>query len=360
MTKVIICLTNDILCDRRMLRIANSLAKQNYQVQLVGVKRKTSPRSRLQNHLLLNCTFQSGILFYLEYNIRLLIFLLRTDARIIYSVDLDTMLAGYLTCRLKNKKHIFDSHEYFTEVPELAGKKIKKSIWTILGKLTIPKTDMRWTVSKSLAKALSDKYKTPFEIIRNMPFRVERKFARSTEIKTLVYLGVLNEGRGLRTILHVLHSCKDLDLMLIGAGDIQAELKSLSKHLGLGERVHFMGRVQPDQIWNLLARCDLGINLLRSDSLSYKLSLANKFFDFVQAELPFLQINYSEYASLYERFPVCRLVDDCDVDLIVNTIRTLQAEKNTYRDMVTACRNAKIIWNWENEQKQLFKLLDKL
>ena len=70
MKRIVFAVTNDLNNDRRMHRICGSLQNAGYHVVLVGRKLKTSkqiaPKSFGQ--LRLNCLFNKGKLFYLEYN----------------------------------------------------------------------------------------------------------------------------------------------------------------------------------------------------------------------------------------------------------------------------------------------------
>lgn len=65
---------------------------------------------------------------------------------------------------------IFDAHEYMEESVELRKKKWISSVWSFIGKLAIPWTDERITVSDSLADELQSKYKLSFQVIRNLPY----------------------------------------------------------------------------------------------------------------------------------------------------------------------------------------------
>ena len=81
--KIVFTVTNDLSTDQRMIRICSTLADAGYEVTLVG--RKLNNSEALQSFTFaqqrINCMFTKGKFFYLEYNIRLFIFLLffKTD-----------------------------------------------------------------------------------------------------------------------------------------------------------------------------------------------------------------------------------------------------------------------------------------
>src|SRR5690554_6334039 len=121
MKKIVFTVTNDLSYDQRMDRICATLAQEGFDVLLVGRKRKKSLSLETKNYgqKRLPCFFEKGKLFYIEYNIRLFIYLIGLKFEIICAIDLDTIAPCYFAGRIKNKKMVYDSHEYYTEVIEV-------------------------------------------------------------------------------------------------------------------------------------------------------------------------------------------------------------------------------------------------
>jgi hypothetical protein len=123
-----------------MHKIATSLANAGYNVLLLGRKRNHSiplkPSIYKQHRL--NCFFDKGKLFYIEFNIRLFFYLLFNAFDIVNAIDLDTILPCYLVSRIKSKPCVYDAHEYFTEVPEVINRPFTQKIWLSIEQFIVP------------------------------------------------------------------------------------------------------------------------------------------------------------------------------------------------------------------------------
>lgn len=357
MKKIYFTVTNDLTYDQRMIRICTSLAKVGYDVWLIGRKRPNSKPFIKQafQQKRLNCFFERGKFFYLEYNIRLFFFLLFNRFDAVCSIDLDTILAGYYSSRLKRKICIYDAHEYFTEVPEVVQRPKTKRIWEWVANRTIPNIKYAYTVCQSLQKVFKEQYNTPFEVIRNVPFQQPNLSAALPfqEPFILLYQGVLNDGRGLEELIVALQELPQVEFWMAGEGDCSQELRALVQELQLETQVKFLGYVQPHELKEITKKAHLGINLLQNKGLNYYYSLANKFFDYIQAQKPSLNMNFPEYATIIKEYPVGLLLDDLAPKTIVNSIQDLLNNPSLYADLQKNCLKAGAVFVWEKEALKL-------
>jgi len=346
--------TNDLNQDQRMHRICNTLLDQGYKVTLVGRKKNVSDplyEQSFEQHRL-SLFFESGVLFYLEYQIRLLVFLLTaSSAKLMVSVDLDTALPVRVASWIKRCKSIHDAHELFTDVPELMKSPIKRWLWTRVGKMTMKGFDHRFTVNKSLSRILEKKYNCEFTVLRNLPILKEKSTAKLQFDRPYIwYQGVLNEGRGLEQMIAAMKDLPSFDLRIAGEGDRSLTLRLQAEKSSASDRIIFHGWMNAKEMHDWASNAWLGINLLDENSGNYYHSLANRTFDFIQAGLPALHMDFPEYREVVSEFRVGILIDKLNSEKIAELIMELRKDSDQYNLFRIACEAAKSKLNWENEK----------
>jgi glycosyltransferase involved in cell wall biosynthesis len=363
--KIIFTVTNDLSYDQRMQRICSSLSNAGYEVELVGRKLLHSKPLRTDfnfKQTRLTCKINKGKLFYMEFNLRLLWYLLRQKTNAICAIDLDTILACGITATLNNNTLVFDAHEHFTEVPEVTNRKITKTIWHLIGKIFVPKAKLCYTVGPQLAKLLGTIYKNKFKVIMNVPVLVDAvervdKVDAVNEVDGenpgyILYQGALNKSRGLEQGILAMHQVENIKLLIAGEGDLSSELRELVVKEKLENKVQFLGFVQPADLKQLTVNAKVGLNLLVPNGLSYYYSLANKFFDYMQAGVPCICANFPEYKAIHEKYH-CSVLIDCEVNEIANSINELLSNQITYQILSKNCILASQNFNWAIEDAKL-------
>jgi glycosyltransferase involved in cell wall biosynthesis len=360
---IILAVTNDISTDQRVIRTAHTLHKMMARITIIG-------RSFHDLHSVLdpyfeairmNLIFNKGPLFYAEYNIRLLFRLLLMKADVLVSNDLDTLPAVYLASKIKNTVLVYDSHEYFTEVPELKNRRLVRRIWERIESLMLPHIQFSSTVSPPIADAYLKKYNIHMEVIRNLPFRKQAAAApvfhlRKQSEKIVIYQGALNMGRGLEMTIEAMKYTDNMQLVIIGQGDVETELKELTRSLGLEERVTFTGRISPDRLFDYTVQADLGISLEEDMGLNYRFALPNKVFDYIQAGVPVLVSDLPEVKSLVLQYDVGAISNAKTPAELGSLFSHILGDEAKIRDWKLNLKKAAAELCWENEEQKLLNL----
>ncbi len=353
--KILFTVTNDLSYDQRMIRICGSLAKAGYEVILLGREKPNSKplvKEAFQQKRL-SCIFHHGKLFYLEYNLRLFFYLLFAQFDAVCAIDLDTLLPGFLVGKCRRKIIVYDAHEYFTETPEVVRRPMVQKIWEVVARFCIPRIQFAYTVGAELQKILSDRYQTPFALIRNVPFARPIVEVEKEEPPVILYQGALNEGRGISEVLRAMQQIEGAQLWLVGEGDLSQKLRAECASLGLEDKVIFKGFLSPRDLPAITARASIGLNLLENLSLNYYYSLANKAFDYIQAGVPAIHMDFPEYRRLNEIWETAELIPDLEEESIAKAIKGLLNDRDRYRMLKKNCQKAAMDWTWEKEAEKL-------
>jgi glycosyltransferase involved in cell wall biosynthesis len=346
-----------------MIRICSALVKESYDVLLVGREKPDSIQISTFSFSTkrLRCRFNKGFLFYLEYNIRLFFLIIKLKPGLICSIDLDTTLGAFFYPKGKTVKKVFDSHELFTELPEIINRPVVRMVWKMIGWLTVRHYDKCYTVNSSLAEILSKKYNKKFDIIRNVPLlKDSANLAQATGGRVIFYQGVLNTGRGLEELILSLKSLPNISLKLAGEGDLSQDLRNLVNENELKGQVEFLGFIKPENLAELTQQSWLGINLLESDSLNYYYSLANKFFDYIHAGIPMICMDFPEYKRINNEFEVACLIPDLEKNTLTEAIRKLDKDTSYYNKLKANCILARSKYKWQEEKENLLAIYENL
>ena len=364
--RVISLVSNDIVTDNRVHKIAASLEANGFMLMVVGREFSHSKKLITRSYTIkrFRLWFNKGPLFYANLNIRFFFFLLRADVDIILSNDLDTLPAGWLAAKLRRKKLVFDSHELFPEVPELVRRPVVRSIWLLIERILIKRISYGSTVSDAIANHYNNKYNKPFVVIRNVGrFHNDTDFEgiiKDDDKKTIIYQGALNVGRGLELAIQSMMHVENIRLQIIGDGNIREKLEKLVSDLGLDNKVEFVGRIPLEELWEYTAKAHLGISLEEDLGLNYQFALPNKLFDYIQARIPVVVSDLKELSAMVDRYAIGKILTDRTPDKLGEVFTIMLEDELTkgvyYTNLEIAAREL----CWEREEEKLIELFKRV
>ncbi|MFV0593658.1 MAG: glycosyltransferase [Draconibacterium sp.] len=351
--RIIVSVTNDLVSDNRVHKVCTSLFELGFDVLLVGRKLQHSlPVNRAYSTKRIRLLFKKGPGFYAEYNFRLFLILLFAKYDILLSNDLDSLPANYLASRWKEKTLVYDSHEYFTQVPELINRPHVQKIWENIEKRILPNIKYAYTVCDSIANVYRQKYGVDFKVVRNLP-RSKKIQARqnSSDTKLILYQGAVNIGRGLEQAILAMHYINEAQLVIAGDGDIRGQLEELVIKQKLGSKVEFKGRLPLEDLSELTVQADLGLSIEEDLGLNYRFALPNKLFDYIQAQVPVLVSDLPEMAAIVTKYKVGAVTPTLEPKALAENIN--DALNNTGKRKVwkTYLETAANELVWEREEK---------
>ncbi|MBN2275428.1 MAG: glycosyltransferase [Bacteroidales bacterium] len=365
--KICISVTNDVITDQRLERTVRTLMTAGHEVRAIGRKRQPT-RTKIGYPCpvrLFSLLFNKGPLFYAEYNFRLLLFLLLAKVDVMLACDLDTLPANYLAAGIRGKTLVYDSHEYFTEVPELIGRPGAKKIWEWMEKRMLPHIRNIYTVSASIAEAYKATYGIPVQVVFNFPYRGKSLRQPDFSLKRedehiILYQGSVNIGRGLELALLAMKFVENARLVIIGDGDILVDLMQLCDTAELAGRVTFCGRVPAHQLALYTIQADLGISLEEDLGLNYRYALPNKLFDYIQACVPVLVSDLPEMSAVVKKYNIGRTIRTTDPRELAACFASMLDDDSERRRWKENLRTAADELCWEKEESKLLQVFNRL
>lgn len=359
--KVIVSVINDLVTDQRVKRCCQTLTDMGFEILLVGRERRNSPPmdARPYRTIRMKLLFEQGPLFYAFFNLRLLLLLLFRRADLLVSNDLDTLVPNYLVSRIKGIPLVYDSHEYFTEVPELINRRKVQWIWKRIERAIFPKLKNVTTVNRSIADLYQQAYGIRPAVIRNVPYgreigddmptKADLGFDRDKKLLILQGSGI-NIQRGAEEMIEAMVHIPDTQLLVVGDGDVIPALKRMVGELHLEEKVLFMPRQPYPILSNLTYIADLGLTLDKDTNINYRYSLPNKLFDYIQARTPVLASRLPEVEAIIRKYDIGDFIESHQPAHIADKVNQLLANQELLTKWRKNSNFAASQLKWENEE----------
>ena len=359
---VVISVTNDLATDQRVQKVAQTLLNMGFEVLLVGRLLKGSLPVPHYKHHRMKLFFTKGVAFYAAYHFRLFLFLLFKKADVLVANDLDTLLPNYLISKIKGLPLVYDSHEYYTEVPELQGNPTKKKIWLGVEQFIFPKLKKVFTVNASIAQIYEEKYNVKLNVLRNVPRKshlqldskatVRKQLNLPPDKKIIIMQGSgINVSRGGEEAVEAMQFVENTLLYIIGAGDAISLLKQMVIDLKLQDTVIFIAKLPYRELLNYTACADAGLTLDKDNNLNYRYSLPNKLFDYFACGLPVIASKLVEIEKIHHQFPFGILLTEVTAQSVAAAIRSVDVNAPEYQAWLINIKKASEILCWENEEK---------
>jgi glycosyltransferase involved in cell wall biosynthesis len=344
-----------------------TLRKCGYWVKETGrLLPESVPLERTYFTLRKKLWFRKGPQFYAEFNIRLFLYLMSTKVDLIFANDLDTLPAAYLAAKIRNKRIIYDTHEYFTETPELVNRKLTQTIWKKIEDYFFPKLTDILTVNSSIAKLYGGKYNKTVHVSRNIPptFAPERLKTR-TELGLPVNKHILilqgtgiNMERGAEEAVLAMQYLNDTVLLVVGSGDVFPTLHKIIEKNNLQDKVIFKPKMPFAELRQYTMNSDLGLAIDKDTNLNYHFELPNKLFDYIHSGIPVLSSGLIELKQIIDKYDIGYYIHNHDPKHIASVITTIFSDENRYNKVKQNTVKAKEELCWEKEEKVLIGVIN--
>ncbi|MCX6254978.1 MAG: glycosyltransferase [Bacteroidia bacterium] len=303
--------------------------------------------------------FNRGFLFYKFFNIRLFFYLLFHKYDLLISNDLDTLIPNFLVSKLKHLPLVYDSHEYFTGVPEIQNRPFVKWIWKSIERMIFPRLKHVMTVSDSIAAQYESEYGVRPVTVRNCSRSATGIISYSRDelgilkdhLLLILQGGGINIDRGGIELIEAVSQTENVSLLIVGSGDLFDILKRRVSELNLTGRVKFVPKVPWEILMRYTRSADVGLSFDKNTNLNYRFSLPNKLFDYISAGIPVIASDLPEVRKIVLEKGCGMIIPDVTPEEISKALKELRDNKNLLSGLKKNAVIASESVNWEIESE---------
>jgi glycosyltransferase involved in cell wall biosynthesis len=369
-SKVTFSVTNCICYDQRVLKIADTVSKLGCEISIIGRRRgeccnnESVPFKTKRFDMLV----KKGFLFYAFFNIRLFFYLLSHKTDILVANDLDTLLPNFLVSKIKRIPLIYDSHEYFTGLPELSNRPFVRGFWSFIEKSIFPRLKYVTVVSDPISLLYEKQYGVKPVLIRNagkkadhiLPFSREEINISADDLLVIIQGNGINIDKGAEELIEAVRRTPGVTLMIVGTGDVIPGLKLKVSEAGIEHSVKFFPPVSWETLMRYTKTADVGMCIEKDTNLNYRYSLPNKLFDYIAAGLAIIASDLPETGKLITNNGFGIVIESVTPECISKTLIELKSNPGRITELK---RNAIITSskiNWETESKKVIEFYNKV
>jgi glycosyltransferase involved in cell wall biosynthesis len=225
--------------------------------------------------------------------------------------------------------------------------------------------DATIVVTQSIADWYASAYALPaLAVVRNLPKRPVRPVVRHHLLHRelhippgdliFLYLGLIDDGRGYREIIEAFEAGpKDRHAVFMGFGPSVGEVQAAHARSG---NIHHKPAVPSGEVIPMAAGADVGLLTVEGSSLSYRYSLANKFFQCRGAGLPVISTDLVEHRRYLDQHGGGWIIPELTGPCLARQVAALSREEIEARraEIIEPCPY------WDSEEAIFLSVMDRI
>jgi glycosyltransferase involved in cell wall biosynthesis len=367
----------DVSHDARVRKEATSLAAQGWRVVVIGMSRSGREPAEEQevngfilNHIIARWLRQSlggksgHLLRTLEGYVKAAVRLRQVNARVYHAHDF-TGLVIVAMAGIWRRPVVYDSHEIYFERPMRTASHLLSVVLRPLERVLARRAIGMIATTEARAQYFVEALGVSMPVIVRNAFDLMSEagppvnFALKSQY-LIAHSGWLMHGRHLLELVQALtYLPKNVSLVLVGDGWLRDQLKAKARELGVNNRFEIVGEVLPQQMVSTLAQATVAAVLINADSISYRLSLPNKFFEAVAAGLPIIASPIPEVKRMIEKYDIGAFCDPNDPQSIAQAIISI-LEPGAMERLRANVLHARTELNWQAEEQKLVAMYNEM
>jgi len=305
---------------------------------------------------------------------------------IVHGHDLETLLPAARLARRLGIPHIHDDHELCLEklgqgVADwvTGGKRAAMDAVTAhlrrkgarLERRLIPCAAALITASPLYARELHERYGVEPVVLLNTPERTDpvptpmlrSRAGLEDDARVVLYQGTITPSGGAEEAIDAAADFPDgWYLVFLGVTWMRSRLEARAKERGAAAKVRFLDAVPPSELPAWTRAADVGLAPIRPTNKGQALSLANKLFEYLQAELPMVVSDIPAQAELVRELDAGEILPEITPRAIAAAVARIAAlpdeERRKWGARLRAVAHEK--YCWEMQSPKLVAVYDRV
>ena len=345
--RVVMLLLNPYTHDSRVEKEAATLVDAGYRVTILALAAHGLPQREIRDGVSVIRVRRPNwppLLRFFIVRRRMARLLRASRPDVVHAHDTETLDIAGGVARDLGVPIVYDAHELWLE----RVRRDRTAVYAALTRWYFGRVERRYvprasgwiTVSAPIADHLRRAYDLPeVLVLPNYPL-ADDDAAEPRDLRGLpgaeripvgapivLFIGNATEGRGIEPLVAAVAAIPGAHLVLLGAGDQEAFVDEVARRHGVAERVHATPRVPPDHVVSYAASATVGVSPIPPASLSYRYSLPNKLFQYMQAGLPVVASDFPQVREVVGTTGAGITVDPRDAVALADAIRTYLSDQ---------------------------------
>ena len=221
------------------------------------------------------------------------------------------------------------------------------------------------TVNQPYAEVMAARWNVPMPlIVLNCSYRQRQPASRrfhealglAAETRVVLYQGGFSRDRGIEQLIEAIPAVPDAVLVLLGYGNLQAELERRAAEPALAGRVRILPAVPPDELLDWVAAADVVAMPIQPSTLNHRLTTPNKLFEAMAVGVPVVASDLPGMAGIVRETDCGVLVDPTSPTAIAAALREVLDSEDGGAAMGARGRSAAHeSYNWERQLEVLLE-----
>lgn len=179
-----------------------------------------------------------------------------------------------------------------------------------------------------------------------------KKFLINDDEKLFIYVGEINNGRGITNLLEIFKDLKSR-ILFLGYGPLVNKVKDFENNYS---NIHYHEAVEPDSLISLIQEADVGLCLVERASLSDYFCLPNKLFEYAFAGLPVIASDFPDIKFLVEKYDLGFCCDSGSIKDVKKNIERFESIIKISKNDVSKLHDL----SWQKQELNLINVYRRL